>query len=1092
MDFDARYKALNPGQRQAVDAIDGPVMVIAGPGTGKTELLGMRVANILRQTDTLANTILCLTFTDSGAAAMRERLAEIIGTESYKVSIHTFHSFGSEIINQNGQYFYQGANFRPADELSTYELIRKIFDGLEHDNPLASMLNDEYTYLGDALTAISDIKKSGLTNDELLMVLDANDVVIEAAERLLRPIFSERISTNTARRLRTVVEPLRSSGGEVTLVTIAPLSRVLADSLQTALDEAESATSTKPITAWRTQWLKKNEAGEYILKSRDRQKKLRTLNYIYYQYLARMLEAEQYDFDDMILKVIHAMEVFPDLRFDLQERYQYILVDEFQDTNMAQMRILVNLTSNDVSEGRPNIMVVGDDDQAIYSFQGADVGNISRFEELFPDMTRVTLQDNYRSTPDILARSRQVITLARDRLEARLPDVDKTLIPHAAAAGSAVRLFEHATAPGERHWLAKNIAETIASGTPPDTIAVFASRHHELVSLLPYLARHNIAVSYERHDNVLDNELVTLVETLSKVIVAIFEQRFTDADSWLPEVLAHPAFAIPPLDVWQMSLRAYKNHQTWLETFAEDARFTRLHEWLIALAHAVPHTPLERLLDQIIGAASPPHDEPAAGFASPIYSYYFGAGKLNQSPEDYLLYLEALRAIRGKVRDYRPDSPQTLATFTECIGLHRQRNSRITSIVPAAKNQPAINLMTAHKSKGQEFDTVYIIGAIDSSWGERVRLRSRLIGYPENLPLRQAGDSIDERIRLFFVAMTRAKKALNISYSLSDENGKPTMRASFLAGEDWQAQVIPAPDDTTTRLSQAKLQWYGPLIAPIQPDMRTALTPLLQNYKLSITHLNNFLDVTRGGPQYFLMQNLLNFPRAPLPSASYGVAVHAALQQAHTHLCATGSQKPLEDVLRDYETSLSKQRLTSTDHGYFLQKGIDALTVFLKVKYASFSRTQKVEVNFSGQSVQIGPARLTGKLDVVDIQGDALSIIDYKTGKPSSSWRGSTEYGKIKLHKYKQQLMFYDILLKNSKDYARYAIDKRILQFVEPDFQGDIVHLEADYSQEEYERFCQLIQVVWQHITQLDLPDISRFETNYKGILAFEDYLLDE
>ena len=138
MAFSTRYKTLNKRQKQAVDTIDGPVMVVAGPGTGKTELLGMRVAMILKQTDTLPENILCLTFTDSGAAAMRERLVSIIGPAGYKVAIHTFHSFGSEIISHNREYFYRGAEFRPADELSTYEIIRTIFDELDYKNPLAS------------------------------------------------------------------------------------------------------------------------------------------------------------------------------------------------------------------------------------------------------------------------------------------------------------------------------------------------------------------------------------------------------------------------------------------------------------------------------------------------------------------------------------------------------------------------------------------------------------------------------------------------------------------------------------------------------------------------------------------------------------------------------------------------------------------------------------------------------------------------------------------------------------------------------------------------------------------------------------------
>jgi DNA helicase-2/ATP-dependent DNA helicase PcrA len=118
MSFESRYQGLNSAQKKAVDTIDGPVMVIAGPGTGKTELLSMRTANILRLTDTSPSAILCITYTDSGAAAIRDRLIDIIGQEAYKVPIHTFHSFGLEVINQNPEYFYNGAEYRDIDELN--------------------------------------------------------------------------------------------------------------------------------------------------------------------------------------------------------------------------------------------------------------------------------------------------------------------------------------------------------------------------------------------------------------------------------------------------------------------------------------------------------------------------------------------------------------------------------------------------------------------------------------------------------------------------------------------------------------------------------------------------------------------------------------------------------------------------------------------------------------------------------------------------------------------------------------------------------------------------------------------------------------
>jgi len=1090
MSFSDRYHNLNDMQKKAVDHIEGPVMVIAGPGTGKTELLSMRAANILQKTDTLPENILCLTFTESGAHAMRERLSQIIGQDAYKIAIHTFHSFGSEVINQNGEFFYHGAHFRPADELSSHELISKIFDELDYDNPLAVKMNGDYPYLGDTLTAISELKKSGLTSDELLQILDANDQVTDTAEPLLRQAFGARISKTTLGELQKIVGTIRESGGEVELTTITPLSRILADSLQSAIDEANG--STKPLTAWKNTWMKKDETGELILKSRERSKKLRAVSYIYFQYLSRMQEAQLYDFDDMILRVVHAMEVFPELRFNLQEKYQYIMVDEFQDTNMAQMRILFDLTNNDSNEGQPNIMVVGDDDQAIYSFQGADVGNIHNFRDAFATAELIVLTENYRSAPVVLTAARRVITLGSDRLENRINQLDKTLTPHQPEQGSSVSIVELPTANDERHWLIKNIKDAINNGQDPSAIAVLARRHHEIIALLPYFAEAGISVNYERRDNVLDLEIIRIVEHISEILIALFESRLNDADALLPELLTHPAFGFSPTDIWRLSIAAKNNRQSWMEIMAVTPIFVPLHTWLLVQAQSIRHVPLEHMCDHIIGRkqTKEPIDEL---FVSPLYEYFFSKERLETAPDDYLTFLEALRCIRQKMREYRPDEVPTLQTFIEFVRLNRGLGSTITSVRPSAdKIDKAVNLMTAHKSKGLEFDTVYIAGAIDSSWGERVRTRSRLIGYPENLPLSPSGDTFDERLRLFFVAMTRAKRRLVISYSTLDPSDKNTMAASFLAGPDWEVRR-PEPHTTIEEITHAaELAWYQPLIKPIQSSMKELLQPQLESYKLSATHLNSFLDITRGGPQTFLLNNLLRFPQAISPSAGYGVAIHSTLQRAHAHLAATGKARPLEDVLHDFEEALTAQRLSAVDFQALLQKGTTTLSRFLSEKYSDFKPSQKVELNFANQGVTIGSARLTGSLDLVDFGETTLSITDYKTGKPSRSWAGKTDYEKIKLHKYKQQLMFYELLVRHSRSYSQYTVEKGCIQFVEPTSDNAIVHLEAIFTNDELDRFARLIQKVYECITSLDLPATESFESTYKGMLAFEAWLLDE
>jgi DNA helicase-2/ATP-dependent DNA helicase PcrA len=274
--------------------------------------------------------------------------------------------------------------------------------------------------------------------------------------------------------------------------------------------------------------------------------------------------------------------------------------------------------------------------------------------------------------------------------------------------------------------------------------------------------------------------------------------------------------------------------------------------------------------------------------------------------------------------------------------------------------------------------------------------------------------------------------------------------------------------------------------------MRELLRPTLENYKLTITDLNTFLDVSRGGPQTFLLNNLLRFPRAISPSAGYGTAIHATLHNTHTHMVANGNMQPVEDILHDFEQNLRAQRLSDTDFDHYLERGSTALTVFLTEKYDSFTPTQKTELDFNYQAVYIGEAHLTGKLDLVDIKEDKIIVTDYKTGKPSRSWTGKVDYEKVKLHRFKQQLMFYDLLLSKSRDYGKYQVEKGVLQFVEPNKNGEILALEASFSSEELERFTRLIQAIWKHIVTLDLPDITEFDPSYKGMLAFEASLLDE
>ncbi len=1088
MSFTDRYTQLNDAQKQAVDTIEGPVMVVAGPGTGKTELLSVRVANILQKTDTLPENILCLTFTESGQAAMRERLVGIIGKDAYKVAIHTFHSFGSEIMSHNREYFYRNALFEAADDLKQYEVLRGIFEELEFSNPLSSMMNGEFTHLSDAKKVISELKRSSaLTSDELLAVIEQNENSLDALERILVPILIDRVGKTTADKLRDAFDLVKEHAETVEpLHEVTPLARIITESLEAMLEETITIHPTKPISAWKASWFERNDRKDLVFKNRKRLVKLKGLAFIYYEYLNRMEKLGLFDYDDMIMQVVHAVEVNDDLKYNLQEKYLYIMVDEFQDTNLAQLRILHSLTDNAVNEGNPNILVVGDDDQAVYGFQGADISNILNFSENYPGRRLIVLTNNYRSCATILETSRVVITQGTDRLEERIPELDKRLTANRAGDGG-VELWKAPSIDSERHEIIRKIKEQARQGADLSSIAVLSRRHADIQSLLPFFRHAGIPVRYEREESVLDTAPIIALEQVSRVVLALADANHAAVQELLPELLAHPAWKLDPKDLWRLSLDAYTNRQNWMEVMATTPKFVPIHDWLVTKAQEATTTALEPMIDGLMGRSEDETTE------SPYFTYFFSQESLEKNPESYIEYLGALRAIRGRLRDYQPGAVLTLKSFIEFVELHRRLAIGITvNRYSLASDVSAVQLLTAHKSKGLEFDTVYVFNSVDSVWGQSARSVSRSISYPENLPLAPTGNTADERLRLFYVAMTRAKQNLIITYAESNDSDKQMLAADFLLPVEAPTLEINEPT-RVENIETAELAWYEPLVTPTQ-DLKELLAPQIEKFKLSATSLNSFLDVTRGGPQHFLLNNLLHFPKTKPAPASYGTAVHWTMQQAHVHVAAHGEQKPLEDSLHDFEVALTKERLAPNDHQQYLHQGSEHIPAFLNSGALPMTKTQKAEVSFGFQDVRAGDACITGSLDMIDANSTEKTMIvtDYKTGHPSMSWDRGDDHTKLKLHKYRQQLVFYKILVENSAEYHNYEVTHGQLAFIEPTRGGESILLSLDLTAQDIERTTKLVHAVWNHIVALDLPDTSGYSQDLKGVLAFEQDLIDE
>lgn len=344
--FKEEYEKLNTEQRKAVDSIEGPVMVIAGPGTGKTQILAARIGKILLETDVLPYNILCLTYTDAGVVAMRRRLVQFIGADAYRVNIFTFHAFCNDVIQDNLSLFDKNS-LNPVSDLQRVQLMKELIDAFPKNHLLKRYRGDVYYEIYSLTKLFSGMKNEGWTP------LYINQKIDE---------YIKDLPTRDEYFYKRASGPYKKGDLKVTALENEKLKM---ERLRCAVNEFDN-----------------------------------------FQKL--MHKNNLYDFDDMINWVIKVFEENKNVLANYQEKFQYILVDEFQDTSGTQNKIIELLISYWQS---PNIFVVGDDDQSIFRFQGANVENMETFAGSYADLLKVVLTHNYRSTQPILNISKTLIII---------------------------------------------------------------------------------------------------------------------------------------------------------------------------------------------------------------------------------------------------------------------------------------------------------------------------------------------------------------------------------------------------------------------------------------------------------------------------------------------------------------------------------------------------------------------------------------------------------------------------------------------------------------------------------------------------------
>ena len=1123
------YERLNNAQKRAVDTIDGPVLVVAGPGTGKTQLLSMRVGSILQNDPTvLPSNILCLTFTDAAAANLRERLISKVGLgqEAYRVAIHTFNSFGSWVMTTFPEYFFAWREAVTADELTTYQILEGLFTKLPGKSPLSGQAPDGIFFaLKQVQNLISDSKRSNLSPSDLTVIVKANQRVFDHVEPIINKYWPATMRGNDAMpKIMDCVNELQAAYQPAEPVNdIADIATIMMQELAAAVDmasELPTRSQTKPFTEWKDSWLNKNEKGEWQCAARAHTDKLLAAAEIYAAYQKVLADQGMVDFNDQIVTVLKALAEHEDLRLNLQERFQYIMIDEYQDTNRAQLQLAQYITDAPVHEGRPNILAVGDDDQAIYRFQGADMSNIAAFEAAYRDPVIIPLTENYRSNEAVISRARTVSQQIIFSLE-KQKGIDKNLGINTAVEGIGTAVHEFENDAEHYSWIATTLRQMLDNAADGQDIAVLARKRDQLDALVPYLHDKHIPMDYERRENILEQEHIQALLRLARLVHLLSIDEYAEANMLLPEVLSHPMWNIEPVEIWKVARSAHTNKQLWLDVIFEQDNTPLRHiaDFIYSISQQVASTPLEHVIDTLIGqqdSAAPDTEQDDSGqmyangtlpmqlpvaFTSPFKRYYFGDDLFDKQPASYLTMLSHLASLRRNLRNYQSGRKHMLHLndLIDFIDTYERTGLIMTDTAAHREDGTAVKLMTTHKAKGQEFDTVFIIGTNNDVWGKNVGSSNSRFSYPKNLrQIKPSDNDDDDALRLLFVAMTRAKQNLHICYFKKSEDGKAHQLFAPLTELDVVVDTPGVEVDEVALASQYEQRWLERHAGVDGADKHALLTDQLEHYQLSVTHLNNFLDVSRGGPLYFLTQNLLRFPASMAPSAGYGSAIHKSLQYAHEQI-AGGKTLSMKLLLAYFAARLQEQTMSEQDYERFLQKGQDTLRAYIKQALPTFSKNQRVEVDFKHEGVVIEGARLKGAIDLINLDESTKQIVvtDYKTGRGYTKWDlppSSEEYERIKLHHYRQQLLFYKLLIDNSSNWGKRGWNAQAgqLVFVEPDaYTHKFKSLPLEYSADELNHQRQLIKAVWQRIMALDFPDTSNYEASLQGIKQFEQDLID-
>jgi len=837
---------LNPEQRRAVTHGEGPLLVVAGAGTGKTQVITRRIAWLIATRRARPSEILALTFTDKAAAEMQVRVDQLVPYGYADAAISTFHAFGDRMIREFALELGRAPDARVLSRPEVVVFLREhLFDfQLERYRPLG----DPTRFLDSLAALFSRCKDEDVSPARYL----------EYARRVAAD--AEEMATALAAR-------------------------------------GDAATDGE------------RDAADAAIEDGLRQLELARAYGLYQDLLGR---AGYLDFGDQVSLALRALRESPAIRQEMQARFKYILVDEFQDTNRAQSELVALL-----AERHRNVTVVGDDDQSIYRFRGAAISNILEFRERYRQARLVVLRRNYRSLEPILdAAYRLVRHNDPDRLEVRSGIVKRLRAERSDDAAPAVRLEAFATGSDEADWVAAEIAHRIRAGARPRDHAVLVRTNAAADSILRSLNVAGIPWRFSGTSGLYGRPEVRILLAFLRAVADLSSS--TD----LYALAASQVYVLGGEDLTAVVNAARRRNRSLWEVIEELER----QPGLIRLA---PETRagLTRLVADMRRWVALAHERSTGEV---LYAFLRESGLLarwaaldSTSAADALQnaarFFDVVRARSELVADPRPAFVVPhLAALIEAGD-----DPATAELDPDAD---AIAVLTVHKAKGLEFPTVFLVGLVAGRFPAATRrdpLPLPVELLDETLP--QGDFELQEERRLFYVGMTRARNELILSHA-ADYGGARARRISPFVLE---AMDLPSSAGTTAQgIGSGLGVGLGVGLAPLSPleklatfeaaeptpeaargEPRPQTGPRTEPLALSYGAIDAYLTC----PAKYRYGHVLRIPIAPHHALVYGSALHAAVQEFHRRH-ARGDVMSDEALAAAFEAAWTNEGFLTREH----------------------------------------------------------------------------------------------------------------------------------------------------------------------------------